>query len=144
MVSADRRPAPRPGRRVPSVSMELSGKHVVVTGAASGIGAGLADRFHAEGANVVAADRDGDGATVTADRLNARRPGSALALTADVGSEAGNVALIDAATERFGTIDLFFANAGIGGGTTLDTPEADWQRAYDVNINAHRWAAKHL
>jgi NAD(P)-dependent dehydrogenase (short-subunit alcohol dehydrogenase family) len=124
--------------------MELSGKHVVVTGAASGIGAGLADRFHAEGANVVAADRDGDGATVTADRLNARRPGSALALTADVGSEAGNVALIDAATERFGTIDLFFANAGIGGGTTLDTPEADWQRAYDVNINAHRWAAKHL
>jgi len=124
--------------------MELSGKHVVVTGAASGIGAGLAERFHAEGASVVAADRDAAGTAATADRLNAIRPDSALAVTADVGSEAGNVALIEAATDRFGPIDLFFANAGIGGGTTLDTPEEDWQRAYDVNVNAHRWAAKHL
>jgi NAD(P)-dependent dehydrogenase (short-subunit alcohol dehydrogenase family) len=124
--------------------MDLSGKHVVVTGAASGIGAGLATRFHAEGANVVAADRDGDGAAKVAEQLDTGRPGSALAVTADVGSEAGNVALIEAATDRFGPIDLFFANAGIGGGTTLDTPEADWQRAFDVNVNAHRWAAKHL
>jgi NAD(P)-dependent dehydrogenase (short-subunit alcohol dehydrogenase family) len=124
--------------------MELSGKHVVITGAASGIGAGLAARFHAEGAHVVAADRDGDGAAQVAAALEQARPGSAISVTADVGSEAGNVALIEAATEQFGPIDLFFANAGIGGGTSLDTPEADWQRAYDVNINAHRWAAKHL
>jgi len=124
--------------------MELSGKHVVITGAASGIGAGLATRFHAEGANVVAADRDGDGAAQVAAALEQARRGSAISVTADVGSEAGNVALIEAATEQFGPIDLFFANAGIGGGTSLDTPEADWQRAYDVNINAHRWAAKHL
>jgi len=124
--------------------MELSGKHVVITGAASGIGAGLAARFHAEGATVVAADRDGDGAAQVAAGLEQARPGSAIAVTADIGSEAGNVALIEAATEQFGPIDLFFANAGIGGGTSLDTPEADWQRAYDVNINAHRWAAKHL
>jgi NAD(P)-dependent dehydrogenase (short-subunit alcohol dehydrogenase family) len=89
--------------------MELSGKHVVITGAASGIGAGLAERFHAEGANVVAADRDGDGAAATAAKLEAARPDSAFAVTTDVGSEAGNVALIEAASERFGPIDLFFA-----------------------------------
>jgi NAD(P)-dependent dehydrogenase (short-subunit alcohol dehydrogenase family) len=50
--------------------MELSGKHVVVTGAASGIGEGLAVRFHAEGASVVAADRDGEGAARVAATLD--------------------------------------------------------------------------
>ena len=124
--------------------MELSGKHVVITGAASGIGAGLAERFHAEGANVVAADRDGEGAAATAAKLEAARADSAFAVTADVGSEAGNVALIEAATDRFGPIDLFFANAGVGIGQGLDTPEDVWQLSWDVNVNAHRWAAKHL
>ncbi len=124
--------------------MELSGKHVVITGAASGIGAGLALRFHADGARVVAADRDGEGAAATAAALNDARPDSALAVTADVGTEAGNVALIEAATDRFGPIDLFFANAGVAVGHGLDSPEQDWQLSFDVNVNAHRWAAKHL
>ena len=65
-------------------------------------------------------------------------------MTADVSTEAGNVALIEQAEAAFGPIDLFFANAGIGGGTDLTTTEEAWQQAFDVNVNAHRWAAKHL
>jgi NAD(P)-dependent dehydrogenase (short-subunit alcohol dehydrogenase family) len=124
--------------------MDLAGRHVVVTGAAGGIGRALAERFHAAGARVVAADLDGIGATRTADALNDVRSGSALGVAADVGTEAGNVALIEAAEAAFGPIDLFFANAGVGMGADLDTPEDVWATAFAVNTHAHRWAAKHL
>ncbi len=117
---------------------------MVVTGAAGGIGAALAAAFHRRGARVVVADLDGDGAGRTAAALEADRHGSAIAVAADVGTEAGNVALIDTAEAAFGPIDLFFANAGIGGGADLDTPEDMWDRAFAVNTHAHRWAAKHL
>lgn len=117
--------------------MDLQGRHVVVTGAARGIGAALARRFHAGGANVVVADRDSP-ADVAAELERS------IGVTADISTEAGNVALIEAAEAAFGPIDLFFANAGIGGGTDLDTPEADWEQAFAINVHAHRWAAKHL
>jgi NAD(P)-dependent dehydrogenase (short-subunit alcohol dehydrogenase family) len=124
--------------------MEMDKRHVVVTGAAGGIGRALAERFHQAGATVVAADIDGDGARRTAEALDARRPGSALGLRCDVSTEAGNVALIAAAQEAFGPIDLFFANAGVGMGGPLDTPEDVWETAFNINTHAHRWAAKHL
>ncbi len=117
---------------------------MVVTGAAGGIGRALAERFHAAGARVAAADLDGAGAERTAAALNTIRPDSALGVTADVGSEAGNVALIAAAEAAFGPIELFFANAGVGMGADLDTPEDVWATAFAVNTHSHRWAAKHL
>ena len=124
--------------------MDLNGRHVVVTGAAGGIGAALAARFHAAGANVVLADLDGEGTGRLAATLEAARPGSALGVAADIGTEQGNIDLIAAAEAAFGPIDLFFANAGIGGGTLLDTPEEMWDAAFAINTHAHRWAAKHL
>ncbi len=124
--------------------MDLSGRHVVVTGAAGGIGKALAERFHAAGAHVVVADINGAGANRAATELNERRADSALGVMADIGSEAGNVALIADATARFGPVDLFFANAGVGMGSDLDTPEDVWETAFNVNTHAHRWAAKHL
>lgn len=124
--------------------MELSGKHVVVTGAAGGIGGALAERFHAEGARVVASDLRAEGVAALADRLNSARAGSALAIGVDVGTEAGNRDLVHAAEQAFGPIDLFFANAGVGIGGGVDTPEADWETAFAVNVHAHRWAAKYL
>lgn len=117
--------------------MQLDGSNVVVTGAARGIGEALARRFHDEGANVVVADvLDPSGVADTLDR--------GVAVVADVSSEAGNVALIRAAEEAFGPVDLFFANAGVALGADLDTSEADWTLAMNVNVHAHRWAAKHL
>jgi NAD(P)-dependent dehydrogenase (short-subunit alcohol dehydrogenase family) len=117
--------------------MDLADRHVVVTGAAHGIGAALARRFHADGANVVVADLDG--VANVADELE-----HGVGVIADISTEAGNIALIDHAESVYGPIDLFFANAGIGGGTDLETPEDVWQHTFDVNVNAHRWAAKHL
>lgn len=124
--------------------MDLSGKHTVVTGAANGIGRALAQRFHAQGARVVLADRDLEPLRQLANELNAQRPESAIAVVTDVGSEAANKSLVAEAESSFGPIDLFFANAGIGGGTDLSTTEENWSNAFNINVHAHRWAAKYL
>jgi NAD(P)-dependent dehydrogenase (short-subunit alcohol dehydrogenase family) len=119
--------------------MDLTDRHVVVTGAGRGIGAALARRFHAGGARVTLADLAGaeDAAAAIGD--------GAVGFSADISSEAGNVSLIEQAEAAFGPIGLFFANAGIGGGTDLEsTTEEAWAKVYDINVNAHRWAAKHL
>jgi NAD(P)-dependent dehydrogenase (short-subunit alcohol dehydrogenase family) len=117
--------------------MQLADRHVVVTGAAGGIGSALARRFHADGAKLVLSDLRG--ADDVADEL----PGS-VSVAADIGTEAGNIALIEAAEEAFGPIDLFFANAGVGIGTDPMDAEGTWELAFDVNIHAHRWAARRL
>lgn len=127
------------------MNMNLDGKTTVVTGAAGGIGAALARRFHAAGARVVVADRDADRLNAVAAELNALRADSALAVVADISSEQGNIDLIEAARAKFGFINLFFANAGVAVGTTLeDTDEATWNMVMNINTHAHRWAAKHL
>ena len=125
--------------------MDLNGKTAVVTGAANGIGAALARRFHRAGARVVLADRDAANLKAVEASLNAIRPDSAFAVVADISTEKGNKDLIDAARDRFGFVNLFFANAGIAAGTDLsNTDEATWQQIMDINLNARRWAAKHL
>jgi NAD(P)-dependent dehydrogenase (short-subunit alcohol dehydrogenase family) len=119
--------------------MDLSGRNVVVTGAGRGIGEALARAFHTAGARVVVADLRGT------EEVAASLEG-AIGLWADVSTEAGNQALVhEARTALGGTIDLFFANAGVGIGTDLAaTPEEDWELAFAVNVHAHRWAAKYL
>lgn len=116
----------------------------MITGAAGGIGEGLAERFHAEGAKVVLADVQAEGVAAVAERLDAARPGSAIAVATDLRTEAGNRHLVEVAEQTFGPIDLFFANAGVGIGRDLDTPESEWELSFDVNVHAHRWAAKYL
>ena len=120
--------------------MDLQGKHAVVTGAGRGIGEALAGEFHTRGAKVVLADLAG------AEEAAAAIGGERVAgLVADVSTEDGNRQLMEEARAVFGPIDLFFANAGVGTGTTLaDTSEDVWATAFDVNVHAHRWAAKYL
>ena len=89
--------------------MELAGKHVVVTGAASGIGRACATRFAPRAPAWSSADRDEARVRAVADEIGA------LAVAADVGREADIVALIAAAQDRHGPIDLFFSNAGVPG-----------------------------
>jgi NAD(P)-dependent dehydrogenase (short-subunit alcohol dehydrogenase family) len=117
--------------------MDLAGRHVVITGAAGGIGSALARRFHADGARLVLSDLHG------ADTVAEALPG-AISVAADIGTEAGNVALIDAAEDRFGPVDLFFANAGVAVGTDPMDAEGTWELAFAINLHAHRWAARRL
>src|SRR3954447_17727702 len=125
--------------------MDIADKVIVVTGGASGIGRGPAQRFASEGARaVVAVDFDGAGATIVADDLAAAHGVATLAIRADVAQEDDLVAAIDEAEAAFGPIDLFCSNAGIlviGGQDVLDD---DWQRIFDINVMAHVYAARHL
>jgi NAD(P)-dependent dehydrogenase (short-subunit alcohol dehydrogenase family) len=126
--------------------MQLKDRHVVITGAASGIGRAMAQRFAREGARgVVVADIDGSGAEEVAREIVAERPGAALAVGCDVADVDQIASLIETARESFGPIGLFCANAGIGGGTGLEeTSDAQWDEAFAVNVRSHVIAARLL
>ena len=126
--------------------MDFSARtHVVVTGAAGGIGRSLAHTFHAAGARVTITDLDEQRLVAVCNDLNARRPDSTTALAADIGTRAGNAAVIEHARATFGAIDLFFANAGVGMGTDLENAsDRDWDVSFAVNVHAHRYAAELL
>jgi NAD(P)-dependent dehydrogenase (short-subunit alcohol dehydrogenase family) len=117
--------------------MELAGKVAVVTGGGSGIGEALCRRFAAEGAKgVVVADLDGDKAVAVADDIGG------LAVMTDVAVEADVQQLVARAEEAYGPVDLFCANAGIGGGGGLEQPDEAWEHIWKVNVLAHVYAAR--
>ncbi|MFD6159632.1 SDR family oxidoreductase [Nocardia sp. NPDC060256] len=120
--------------------MEISGKVAIVTGAGAGIGEALARKLVADGARVVLADLNADGATRVAESLGA----AAVAVGGDVSDERVIRVLIDRAESEFGPVDLYFANAGIGGGAGLDSTDAQWASALEVNVLAHVRAARLL
>src|SRR3954454_9566322 len=114
--------------------MRLAGKIAVVTGAASGFGAGIATKFVTEGAKVVVADRDGDGA----ERVAASLGRSAFGVRADVTNARDVAAIVAAAVERFGGLDVLVNNAGMGHvPQPLESlPEDDFDRILAVNVKA--------
>jgi 2-keto-3-deoxy-L-fuconate dehydrogenase len=108
----------------------LDGKSALVTGAASGIGAAIAEVFVQAGARVGVADRDVPGAEAQAEKIR-KSGGKAVALELDVTDEAG----CHRAAEVFGRTDILVNNAGIGTvGTLLETSGADLDRLYAVNV----------
>jgi len=117
--------------------VQISDKHVVVTGGASGIGAALCRRFAAEGARaVVVADLDAAGASAIAEEIG----GHAVGL--DVSDEDETRALVREAEARFGPIDLFCGNAGILVMGGVEASNEEWQKIWDVNVMAHVFAAR--
>jgi NAD(P)-dependent dehydrogenase (short-subunit alcohol dehydrogenase family) len=117
--------------------MEFKDKVCVVTGGASGIGAASAKAFAAEGARVVVADINEDGAKAVAKECG----GTAIAC--DVGNEESIVNLVKACEAQLGPIDLFFANAGIlTGGDPLTTPIDVWEHQWQVNVMSHIYAIR--
>lgn len=120
--------------------MEITDKHVVVTGGAGGIGQALVSRFAAEGARaVVVADRELAAAQAVAEKI------AGLGLAADVGREEEVAQLIASATEANGPIDIFVSNAGVPGAMGgPEAPDDAWDEAWRVNLMAHVWATRTL
>jgi 3-oxoacyl-[acyl-carrier protein] reductase len=114
--------------------MKLQGKSAIVTGGASGFGAGIVRRFIDEGARVVIADINGDAAIAMADEIGA----AALGLKVDVTSSDDVAAMVSATTDSFGTIDILVNNAGVGHTPEAleDLQEEIFDRIYEVNIKA--------
>jgi 3-oxoacyl-[acyl-carrier protein] reductase len=124
--------------------MRLERKVAIVTGAASGFGAGIAQRFAMEGARVVVNDLQADGATRMA-ALIERAGGDAVACAGDVSKDADVARLVASAIDAFGRLDIVVNNAG----TThrnqpmLDVPEETFDRIYAVNVKSLFLTAKH-
>ena len=117
--------------------MRLQDKSAVITGAASGIGRAIALKFVHEGAAVMAADLDGKAVMSLADEIEADG-GSAIGIGADITKRAEIDAMVAAAIERFGRIDVLVNNAGSRIiKPFLEHTEEDWRRMLDVNLTGH-------
>src|SRR5215813_14014739 len=125
--------------------MQVSGKTVIVTGGASGIGRALCETLHRSGAKtVIVADLDLKAAQRVADAI------AGSAFRCDVAQESDVKALIEKTELEFGPIDLYCSNAGVALGFSprVDNaaagPDDLWQTAWSVNVIGHVYAARHL
>ncbi|WP_295534637.1 SDR family oxidoreductase [uncultured Thioclava sp.] len=120
--------------------MRLEGKTTIVTGAASGFGAGIARRFAAEGARVMVADLNGATAQSVADEIGG------IACEVDVSRDASVKAMAQAAQKAWGRIDILVNNAGT---THLPKPmeevsEEEFDRVLAVNAKSVYLSARHI
>ncbi len=127
--------------------MRLADKVVLITGAGSGLGRESSVLFASEGASVAVVDVDEQRAKETV-ALIEPSGGTALAVTADVSIEAEVATAVDAVIERFGRLDVMWANAGItvpGRGAVLleDLTEAAWDEVVDTNLKGVFLSCKH-
>lgn len=122
--------------------MRLEGKVAIVTGGAQGMGRAICLRYAQEGASVVVADRNLEGADGVAREI-AAAGGEAAAVEVDVREPARAEAMVDLAVARFGGLDILVNNAGAGKIIPfLDTTEADWNFMFDVNCKGLLWCSQ--
>lgn len=121
--------------------MRLKDKIAIVTGAAAGIGAATARQFAAEGARVVVADWNGDGARAVAKEIGER----AIAVGVDVRDDAAVRDMARAAKAAFGSVDILVNNAGKGIiGNVVTTSEDDWDDIVSINLKSVYLCSKHV
>ena len=116
--------------------MRLAGRAAIITGSANGIGRAAADRFAAEGAAVLLADVDGVAGAEAAAAIRASG-GRAEFVRTDVTEGPQVRAMVEAAVERFGRLDILFNNAGAGSFVPFDRLEPEvWDQILAVNLRA--------
>lgn len=116
--------------------MRLADKAAIVTGGGGGIGRATAVAFATEGAKVTVVDINLDAATQTLEQIRAAG-GTAIAVQADVSSEADITGVVSATVEAFGTVNVVFNNAGIIRRTTVEDITVDeWDRVFAVNVRS--------
>lgn len=110
--------------------MRLENKVAIITGAASGIGQAIAEKFISEGASVVFSDRNGD------ESLVSKFGEKALFVKCDVSKSEEVEALVNKTVEHFGKLDIMVNNAGIGGfGGILDVTDENWDKTIGINLS---------
>ncbi len=121
-------------------SQRFAGRTVIVTGGASGIGAATAQLFALEGANVCIADIDDEKGAAVRDTLP---PDSAMYLNANVGSAEGFAKLVEAVTQRFGSVDILVNNVATGiMGKVADVSPEDWLRVMNITLHSVFWGSR--
>lgn len=116
--------------------MTLNGKVCLVTGAASGIGRAIAERYLADGALIAIADLNAEAAKATAAALTAKGPGRAMAVAMDVTDEAAVNAGVAEVIAAWGRIDVLVSNAGIQIVHPIeDFPFADWKKMLAIHLD---------
>lgn len=113
----------------------LDGDVAIVTGAAGGIGRGIAETFAQAGAVVVVTDLNKDGADAVAQGIVAAG-GRAIGLECNVIDEAHRQAVVDATLQAFGKLTILANNAGGGGPKPFDMPMSDFEWAFQLNVFA--------
>lgn len=128
------------------MSRLLEDKCAVITGAGSGVGQASSLRFAGEGARVVCADVNFAAAKQTVQQIESAG-GTAIAVSTDVSREDDVMAMIEAATEQFGRLDILFNNVGIPtprlGAALEDHTLEDFQRLVSVNLGGVFFGCKH-
>jgi D-sorbitol dehydrogenase (acceptor) len=122
--------------------VRLSGKVAIVTGGAQGMGRAISLRFAREGASVLVADRNVEGAEGVAREIGAA-DGQAAAVAVDVRDQEQVQRMVDAAVDRFGGLDILVNNAGVGKIIPfLETTAADWDFIFDINCKGLLWCSQ--
>lgn len=123
------------------MTKRLKGKVAVITGAASGIGAGAAQRFKEEGASIIIADLQDEAGNAAADELG----DSARFAHCDVTDEDQVAAAVDLAVSAFGRLDIMVNNAGVLGavGPIAETPFETWDRTISILLHGVFLGMKH-
>ncbi len=122
----------------------LQDRIAIVTGGAQGLGAAICHRLAREGAHVVVADLNMDGALETAAKVGAETERRTLAVNVDVTDEAQVSSMVGQTLEEFGRLDILVSNAGILiAGDVDDFPAGKWRAVIDVNLFGYFLCAKH-
>ncbi|MFB6070043.1 MAG: SDR family NAD(P)-dependent oxidoreductase [Halanaeroarchaeum sp.] len=122
---------------MPTEQFAVDGRSTIVTGASSGIGRSIAERFAADGANVVVCSREQENVDPVAEEINdSDRPGRAIAVECDVTDRDAVESLVEATVEEFGSIDVLVNNAGASFMAPFeDLSENGWKTIVDINLH---------